>query len=124
MPHLFMHNQEGPLTKKKAPRSPSTMPTAIDQARDELFSHVLRCGVLEADPEHQKEWMDDTMQYLADRYPDLKPEALGQVRVLGERFCRPVVKHTTPAEAVSESESPAALEADVVESEETAEVSA
>ena len=75
-----LRNQEGQLTKKKAPRTPSTMPTTLDQARDELFSHILRCGVLEAAPEHQKEWMDDTMQYLGDRYPDLKPEQLQQGR--------------------------------------------
>lgn len=95
------------------------MPTALDQARDELFSHVLRCGVLEAAPEHQKEWMDDTMQYLADRYPDLNAEALAQVRVLGERFCRPVVKHTTNADAVGEAEQQVEAEAEA-----TVEVSA
>ncbi len=86
------------MSKKKAPRTQSTMPTALDQARDELFSHILRCGVLDAAPEHQKEWMDDTMQYLADRYPDLDAEKLGQVRVLGERFCQPVVKRAATAE--------------------------
>ncbi len=84
--------------KKKSSRPPAT-PSAFDQARDELFSHILRCGVLEADPEHQKEWMDDTMQYLADRYVDLTEEQLGQVRVLGERYCKPVVARA-PAEVV------------------------
>ncbi|HEY3933282.1 MAG TPA: hypothetical protein VGL65_01555 [Gemmatimonadales bacterium] len=80
------------MTKKKmAPRTPA-MPTAVDQARDELFSHILRCGVLEAAAEHQKEWLDDTMQYIAERYSDLTPEELVQVRVLGDRFCQPVVK--------------------------------
>lgn len=78
--------------KKAAPRTPS-MPTAFDSARDELFSHILRCGVLEAAPEHQKEWIDDTMQYLGDRYNDLTAEELTQVRTLGERFCQPLVKH-------------------------------
>ncbi|HRP08375.1 MAG TPA: hypothetical protein PLL69_07795 [Gemmatimonadales bacterium] len=86
------------MSKKKTPRTQSNMPTALDQARDELFSHILRCGVLDAAPEHQKEWMDDTMQYLADRYPDLGAEKLGQVRVLGERFCQPVVKRAPAAE--------------------------
>ena len=76
--------------KKKAERSAG--PSTVDQARDELFSHILRCGVTEAEPEHQKEWMDDTMQYLAERYSDLDEEQLGQVRVLGERFCKPVVR--------------------------------
>jgi len=77
-------------TKKKPDRSPG--PSAVDQARDELFSHILRCGVTEAEPEHQKEWMDDTMQYLAERYPNLSEEELAQIRVLGERFCKPVVR--------------------------------
>ncbi len=107
------------MSKKKAPRTSSNMPTVLDQARDELFSHILRCGVLEAAPEHQKEWMDDTMQYLADRYPDLKTEELAQVRTLGERFCRPVVKHTTPAEMAE------TVQADVEdEAQETAEATA
>ena len=76
--------------KKKAERTSG--PSLPDQARDELFSHILRCGVTEAEPEHQKEWMDDTMQYLAERYADLSEEELAQVRVLGERFCKPVVR--------------------------------
>jgi hypothetical protein len=36
--------------------------------------------------------MDDTMQYLSERYPDLSETDLAQVRTLGERFCRPVVR--------------------------------
>lgn len=81
-----MAKQKKPFTKT------SSVPTSFDQARDELFSHILRCGVLEADPENQKEWLDDTMQYLGERYSDLDEEQLGQVRVLGDRFCRPVVR--------------------------------
>ncbi|MGE0552000.1 MAG: hypothetical protein AB7R55_01095 [Gemmatimonadales bacterium] len=78
-------------TKKKTFKNNPSFPSIFDQARDELFSHILRCGVLEADSEHQKEWLDDTMQYLAERYPELGEEELGEVRVLGDRFCRPVV---------------------------------
>ena len=111
------------MSKKKAPRTSSNMPTVLDQARDELFSHILRCGVLEAAPEHQKEWMDDTMQYLADRYPDLSTDALGQVRVLGERFCQPVVKHTTAAE-VAEAVQTEVAEVEETQEPETADVSA
>jgi hypothetical protein len=36
-------------------------PTPFEQARDELFQHVMRCGVIGAEPEHQMEWFDDTM---------------------------------------------------------------
>ena len=76
--------------RKKTEKSPGS--SVVEQARDELFSHILRCGVIEAEPEHQKEWMDDTMQYLAERYSDLSEDELAQVRVLGERFCKPVVR--------------------------------
>lgn len=79
------------MTIKKKPER-TAGPSFVDQARDELFSHILRCGVTEAEPEHQKEWMDDTMQYLAERYPNLSEEELAQVRVLGERFCKPIVR--------------------------------
>jgi hypothetical protein len=90
------------MTKKKTAPRPPAMPTAFDAARDELFSHILRCGVLDAAPEHQKEWMDDTMQYVGDRYPDLTTEQHAQLRVLGERFCQPVVRRA-PAETVTET---------------------
>ncbi len=78
------------MTSKKKVRRPPSVASAHDQARDELFSHILRCGVIEALPEHQKEWFDDTMQYLAERYEDLNEGELQQLRELGERYCQPV----------------------------------
>jgi hypothetical protein len=78
------------MTKKKTQRS--APPASFDQARDELFSHILRCGVMEAELEHQKDWFDDTMQYLTERYPDLAEEDRANLRLLGERYCRPVVQ--------------------------------
>ncbi len=83
---------------RSEPRKLST-PTPFEQARDELFSHILRCGVLEATPEHQKEWFDDTMLYLADRYHELTDVELGDLRVLGERYCRPVLARSAPVGA-------------------------
>jgi hypothetical protein len=74
--------------KKKIRSAPAA--ASFAQARDELFSHILRCGVIEALPEHQKDWLDDTMGYIADRYEDLSEEELLQVRLLGERYCQPV----------------------------------
>jgi hypothetical protein len=82
------------MAKKREPRKPAT-PTVFDQARDELFSHILRCGVLEATPEHRKEWFDDTMLYLADRYDELNERELEELRKLGERYCQPVVTRPT-----------------------------
>jgi hypothetical protein len=63
---------------------------AFAQARDELFSHILRCGVIEALPEHQKDWFDDTLGYIAERYEDLNEQELSQLRTLGERYCQPI----------------------------------
>lgn len=79
------------MSKNKSRRAmPLASPSVFEQARDELFSHILRCGVIDALPEHQKDWFDDTMGYLTDRYEELKPEELNQLRVLGERYCQPV----------------------------------
>jgi hypothetical protein len=83
------------MAKTREPRK-TAIPTTFELARDELFSHILRCGVLEAAPEHQKEWFDDTMLYLADRYEDLTQPELEQLRTLGERYCRPVVARPAP----------------------------
>jgi hypothetical protein len=72
-------------TQRKSPEAPS-----FAHARDELFSHILRCGVIDALPEHQKDWFDDTMGYIAERYEELSEEQLAQLRILGERYCQPV----------------------------------
>ena len=85
------------MNKKKTQRDPE--PVAFAQARDEMFSHILRCGVIDALPEHQKDWFDDTMLYLADRYEDLSEEELQQLRVLGERFSQPVQRKVEPVES-------------------------
>lgn len=78
------------MGKAKKPRK-TFIPSTFEQARDELFSHILRCGVLEAAEEHRKEWFDDTMDYLAERYEALAAAELAELRTLGERYCRPVV---------------------------------
>lgn len=67
--------------------------TELDLARDELFSHMHRCGVLKANPEQQVVWIDDTMGYLAERFPGLSREDLGELKTIGERFCLPAIPH-------------------------------
>ena len=76
------------MNKKRTQRDPEAV--AFAQARDEMFSHILRCGVIDALPEHQKDWFDDTMGYIAERYEDLSEEEQSQLRLLGERYCQPV----------------------------------
>jgi hypothetical protein len=55
--------------------------------------------VLEAAEEQRKEWFDDTMEYLAERYEDLTPDEVTDLRTLGERYCRPVVARKENVEA-------------------------
>jgi hypothetical protein len=86
------------MSKRKTRRK-EYVPTAVEQARDELFSHILRCGVLEAADEQRKEWFDDTMEYLAERYEDLTPDQVAELRTLGERYCQPVVPRKEVIEA-------------------------
>jgi hypothetical protein len=77
--------------------------TSLDHARDELFSHVHRCGVLTADREQQVEWMTDTIEYIGERYPDLKEADLTQLREIGLRFCQPVIPHGQSGDAAAEA---------------------
>jgi hypothetical protein len=64
-------------------------PAVFDQARDEMYQQIIQCGVIGADPQHQTEWFDETMQYFANRYHELSEADLGKLRTLGERFVRP-----------------------------------
>jgi hypothetical protein len=64
-------------------------PTPFEQARDEMFQHIMQCGVIGADPAHQAEWFTDTLTYLSDRYHELTPDQVTELRTLGERFCQP-----------------------------------
>lgn len=68
-------------------------PALLERARDELFSHIRRCGVLEATEEQQEEWMRDTMGYMSERYPELTAEELEGLEALGRRYCKPVIPH-------------------------------
>lgn len=68
-------------------------PTTLDRARDELFSHIQRCGVLQAESEQQTEWLEETLEYLAERYPDLSRDEVVELRTMGERYCSPAIPH-------------------------------
>ncbi|HUF25615.1 MAG TPA: hypothetical protein VMM18_01440 [Gemmatimonadaceae bacterium] len=76
------------MAKKSRSRIPAA-PTPFEQARDELFQHVIRCGVIGAEPEHQKEWFAETMEYFRNRFPELSDPQIEELRTLGERFSQP-----------------------------------
>jgi hypothetical protein len=67
--------------------------TPLTRARDELMSHVIRCEVLEARREDRFEWLDDTIDYMADRYPQLSDLEIAQLELIGRQFLRPVIPH-------------------------------
>ncbi len=106
-------------------------PTDLERARDELFSHIRRCDVLQATPQQQEEWLDDTIEYLTDRYPALDRKDLAELRQLGDRYCRPPVPHgdvdarehwaedapTATAEEPEEAVEPEAVDAEAVEAQ-------
>jgi hypothetical protein len=62
-------------------------------ARDELFSHINRCGVLTATVEDQSVWMDETIDYIGERYPDLVDTDLKDLHAVGMRFCQPAINN-------------------------------
>lgn len=73
----------------------------MDEARNELFQHIMSCGVIGSLPEHQVEWFNETMAYFADRYHELSKQQMADLRVLGERFAAPPVKKSGSADTVS-----------------------
>jgi hypothetical protein len=77
------------MSSKKNRRRPVAAPTPFEEARDELFQHIMRCGVIGSAEDHQTEWFADTMRYMKDRYPELDDSRLAELLTLGERFCRP-----------------------------------
>jgi hypothetical protein len=90
---------------RKAP----SRPTALDEARNELFSHIHRCGVLSASEDQQVEWMKDTVEFLSERYPSLKEKELNELEGIGLRFCRPVIVNA-PVAAEAEAEADVELD--------------
>jgi hypothetical protein len=78
------------MTPQKTRRQPKVaVPAVFAEARDELFHHIMQCGVIDADAAHQTEWFGQTMAYMSERYHELAPEDLAELRLLGERFCQP-----------------------------------
>jgi hypothetical protein len=65
----------------------------MEIARDELFSHIRRCGVLEAEAGERREWMKDTVEYLGERYSDLSKPELEELAQIGQRYCQPAIAY-------------------------------
>lgn len=77
------------MAKAKSRKSSPAVASPFEQARDELFQHIMTCGVVGADQDHQTEWFDETMKYFHERYPELRANDFSELRQLGERFAQP-----------------------------------
>jgi hypothetical protein len=75
--------------RREQPKERST----LDRARDELFSAIRQCGVIEATSEDQAEWMIETVRFMAERHPNLTERELSELKATGLRFCQPVIPH-------------------------------
>ncbi|HUQ20117.1 MAG TPA: hypothetical protein VM099_10940 [Gemmatimonadaceae bacterium] len=75
--------------KNRYKRQEAPAPTPFQEARDEMFQQIMKCGVIGSAPEDQKEWFDGTIAYLAERYHELGKNEIAELRVLGERFVQP-----------------------------------
>ena len=64
-------------------------PSPFEQARDELFQHIMRCGVVGADTAHVDEWFAETIKYMTERFPELSEQQITELRTLGLRFAQP-----------------------------------
>lgn len=85
--------------------------TSMDRARDELFSAIRQCGVIDALEDEQLEWMEDTLQFMKERYPDLSSQEMATLKDLGLRFCQPVIPHGKAHTALTTEEQEAAATA-------------
>jgi hypothetical protein len=76
-------------TNRNRQTRPAATPTPFEEARDEMFQHIMQCGVVGAQLEDQTSWFDETTRYLQERYPELSETEIKQLRTLGERFAQP-----------------------------------
>ena len=108
--------------KNKTPQGENE--SQVEQARNDLFSHIHRCGVLRATEEQQNEWLADTVEYIGECYPALGEEQLEELKAIGLRFCRPVIQHGAEHTAVDSPADAGEPQADDSEEPATAEASA
>lgn len=67
--------------------------TTLDIARDELMSHVIRCDVLDARMTDRTDWLEETLEYMRDRYPTLSEIQLAKLEMMGKQFIKPAIPH-------------------------------
>ena len=87
--------------RRESRAKPEQPETLYDRARNELFSAIRQCNVIGAHEEDQVEWMTETVDFLAARYPQLTEAEKEQLKQIGLRFCQPVIPHGAQSTATS-----------------------
>lgn len=59
-----------------------------EEARDELFSHLLKNRIADAEPARRRAWLAETLAYLQIRYPRLPETRFRHLEEAAERFLR------------------------------------
>jgi hypothetical protein len=65
----------------------------FDDARDRLFVEIQRCGVLQAADEDVEAWLEDTVEYLDERFPSLSESQLRKLKRVGRNYVAPIIPH-------------------------------
>ena len=85
----------------------------MDDAKDELFAHMQRCEVPGAQATDVRDWMKDTTEYLASKYPELTEAQLAALEVVGRRYARPAIPHGKDATALNRDDWQPEVEAEL-----------
>ena len=64
-----------------------------EQAGGDQIETVALGDALQAEDDDKKHWMDETIDYIGERYPDLTDGDLTGLREMGIRFCQPAIAH-------------------------------
>lgn len=59
-----------------------------EEARDELFSHLLKSRIADAEPARRRAWLAETLAYLEIRYPRLPATRFRHLEEAAERLLR------------------------------------
>ena len=54
--------------------------------------------------EDRHEWMDDTIEFIAERHPYLSDLQLAHLEIIGRRFIKPVIPHGAQKTAANREE--------------------
>jgi hypothetical protein len=65
---------------------------------------ICRCQVLDAAREDAYDWLDDTVQYLAQEYPGLTREDVRELRKAGQNYVAPAIPHGKGRNATNRDE--------------------